>query len=47
MVMWASTTPTTALATEPPMERIRVLRPLAAAVWVGETAAMMRAGMAE
>ena len=35
MVSWASTTPETALATEVPIDRIRVLRLLAAAVSPG------------
>ncbi len=46
VVMLASSTPTTALDVEVPMERMRVFRPFAAAVSVGGTAAMMRAGIA-
>ncbi len=45
-VIWARTTPATALETEVPMERISVLRLLAAAVSDTGTAAMISAGMA-
>ncbi|SCF78736.1 hypothetical protein GA0115280_112232 [Streptomyces sp. Cmuel-A718b] len=43
----ASTMPMTALDTEVPMDRIRVLRPLAAPVSDGSTAPMIRAGSEE
>ncbi len=45
--MWASTMPMTALDTDVPIERIRVLRPLAALVSDGSTAPTIRAGSEE
>ena len=45
-VIWASTTPMTALETEVPIDRISVLSPLAAAVSDSGTAPMISAGMA-
>ena len=43
----ASTMPMTALDTDVPMDRIRVLRPLAAPVSDGSTAPMISAGSEE
>ncbi len=45
--VFASTMPMTALDTEVPMERIRVLRPLAAPVSEAGTAPMISAGSEE
>ncbi|MEV5200361.1 hypothetical protein [Streptomyces sp. NPDC053720] len=45
VVIWARTTPATALAAEVPMARVRVLKLLAAAVPETGTAAMISAGM--
>ena len=47
LVIRARTTPTTALEVEVPMERIRVLSPLAAPDSDGSTAPRIRAGTAE
>src|SRR5439155_5599492 len=46
VVIWDRMTPATALAVDVPMDRIRVLRLLAAPDWDGGTAPMISAGIA-